>query len=174
MYADLPDYLRTGLELVIVGINPGERSAQLGHYYARPGNLFWPLLHESGLVEERLGPHDDARLPEFGIGITDVVKRWSRSAGTLRAADFAAGIPVLRAKLERFRPRAIAFNGKTGFERFAGRTVQLGPQGETVAGAKIFVLPSTSGLNARLTREQKLGYFEELAHWLGRQTSRHL
>src|SRR5262249_548654 len=46
----LPDYLQPGLRLVFVGFNPSMRSAAIGHYYAGPGNLFWPLLYESGLL----------------------------------------------------------------------------------------------------------------------------
>ena len=46
----LPDLLAPGLDLVFVGINPGERSAELGHYYANPGNGFWPALSASPLV----------------------------------------------------------------------------------------------------------------------------
>ena len=70
----LPDYLQPDLRLVIVGFNPGSRSAEIGHYYAGRGNLFWPLLYESGLIPEPLTYADDARVLEFGIGLTDLVK----------------------------------------------------------------------------------------------------
>jgi len=46
----LPDLLRPGLDLVFVGINPGETSARRGHYYANPGNasgISSPNLHWS-------------------------------------------------------------------------------------------------------------------------------
>ena len=58
----LPDLLRPGLDLVFVGINPGSYSAAKGHYYARPGNLFWWALSESGLVEGPATPDMDASL----------------------------------------------------------------------------------------------------------------
>ena len=47
----LPDLLRPGLDLVFVGINPGERSASAGHYYAHPGNGFWPAFSASPLAQ---------------------------------------------------------------------------------------------------------------------------
>ena len=96
----LPDLLRPGLDLVFVGINPGERSARLGHYYGHPGNAFWPALSASGLVPEPAGPEDDRRLPaEYGIGFTDVVKRvqdgqaTSRERSRLREQS-RAGVPT--------------------------------------------------------------------------------
>lgn len=168
MHRELPDYLRPGLSVVFVGFNPGERSARIGHYYAGRGNQFWPLLFESGLIPCRLGPEDDHRILEFGIGMTDVVKRWSKSAGELRAADFKNGIPRLRRVLKGASPHVVAFNGKTAYEKFRGRSVKLGWQKETLEGARVFVLPSTSGRNGSLTREGKLAFFRRLARWVKR------
>jgi mismatch-specific thymine-DNA glycosylase len=163
MHRDLPDYLRAGLKVVFVGINPGERSARIGHYYAGRGNQFWPLLFESGLVPQPLNPEDDRRVLEYGIGMTDVVKRWSKSAGELNAADFRRGVPRLLRVLKSAAPRVVAFNGKMAFEKFAGHSARLGWQKELLESARIFVLPSTSGRNGSLTRAEKLGYFQRLA-----------
>src|SRR5882724_11755213 len=74
----LPDYLRRGMRLVIVGCNPGEQSARVGHYYAGRNNAFWKLLYESGIVSEELTHNEDRRLIEFGVGLTDIVKRSTR------------------------------------------------------------------------------------------------
>ncbi len=168
MPQELPDFLRPGLQLVFVGINPGERSARIGHYYAGRGNQFWPLLFESGLVPRRLNPEDDHRVLEFGIGMTDVVKHWSKSANELKAADFKRGIPRLRRVLKSVAPRVVAFNGKTGFEKLSGRLSQLGWQKELLEGARVFVLPSTSGRNGSRTRAEKLAYFRRLARGVNR------
>ncbi len=162
----LPDYLRPGLGLVFVGYNPGERSARLGHYYAHPGNLFWPALSQSGLVPEPLTFLDDHRLPEFGIGITDLAKRPSRSAGDLPASEFRNGRAALRRKLGRVRPRGVAFNGKGVYELFRGRPCALGPQPEELCGARVFVLPSTSARNAGLSRAEKHDWFRRLKVFL--------
>lgn len=48
----LPDYLVPKLGILFVGINPGLRSAALGHHYAGPSNRFWKLLYEASLVSE--------------------------------------------------------------------------------------------------------------------------
>ena len=168
MHRKLPDYLRPGLSVVFVGFNPGERSARIGHYYAGRGNQFWPLLFESGLLPLRLGPEDDYRVLEFGIGMTDLVKRWSKSSSELRAADFKEGIPRLLRALKDASPRVVALNGKTAYEKLSGRTSKLGWQKEKLEGARVFVLPSTSGRNGSLTRAGKLLYFRRLARWVKR------
>ena len=68
----LPDYPAPGLKLLFVGINPGLVSAAAGHYYANPRNNFWRLLHESKITPVRLRPDEDARMPEYGLGLTDI------------------------------------------------------------------------------------------------------
>lgn len=159
----LPDFLRKGMKLIIVGSNPGERSARVGHYYAGRGNQFWPLLYESGVVPELLSYNDDKRLVEFGIGVTDLVKRPTKGADEIERQEFAEGRVLLAQKLEEFRPHVVAFNGKMVYERFSGRTCKLGLQKETLYGARIFVLPSTSGQNAGSERGVKMRYFKKLA-----------
>jgi len=165
---ELPDYLRSGLSVVFVGFNPGDRSSRVGHYYAGRGNQFWNLLYESGLVKVPLTPEEDYRLLEFGIGVTDIVKRWSKSSSDLRRADYRLGIPLLREKLEWASPRAVAFNGKGAYQQFCGRRATLGLQQDSIGTSRVFVLPSTSGRNGSLTREQKLMHFRRLADWVRR------
>jgi TDG/mug DNA glycosylase family protein len=120
-------------------------------------------------VPERLRPEDDHRLLEFNIGITDIVKRWSKSNSSLRAADYESGIPRLLENIRMVKPRVLAFNGKTAYERVSGKTAHLGLQKETIEAARVYVLPSTSGRNGSLTRAQKLQYFRRLARWVRRQ-----
>jgi double-stranded uracil-DNA glycosylase len=99
--------------------------------------------------------------------LTDLVKRWSSSINDLTREDFHQGIPALKAKLLEASPEAVAFNGKTGFEKFQGRRAELGPQRSLFGNSRIFVLPSTSGRNGSLSRSQKLRYFRDLKSWLG-------
>jgi double-stranded uracil-DNA glycosylase len=167
----LPDILQPGLDLVFVGINPSIYSALRGHYFARPSNRFWACLNQSGIVPERLGPDDDVRLPEFGIGLTDIVKRATHDAAELTAAEFAAGRDVLREKLVTFAPAAVCFVGKLAYQHFAGRrTVPFGRQQERIGDAATFVMPSTSGLVNNLHHE-RLRCLEEVRAFLGRSVS---
>lgn len=163
----LPDYLRNGMKLVIVGCNPGDRSARVGHYYAGRGNEFWPLLYKSGVIPELLEHRDDKRVIEFGIGLTDLVKRPTRGVDELRREDFAEGRILLSQKLQQYAPRVIAFNGKMVYQKFSQRPCKLGLQKEQLYGAQIFVLPSTSSQNFRI-RGVKLRYFRQLARLLSK------
>jgi len=158
----LPDYLRPGLDLVIVGINPGMRSAAAGHHYAGPGNHFWPLLSESGLVGERLTADDDARVLEWGIGLTNMVPRATRGVADLALAELRAGAKALRTKLLRCRPRVVCFNGKRIYEVYAAHPSAFGVQPERIGDAVVFVMPSTSPRGAAYKRADKARFFRDL------------
>ncbi|HTA52283.1 MAG TPA: mismatch-specific DNA-glycosylase [Candidatus Acidoferrum sp.] len=159
----LPDYLRKGMKMILVGSNPGDRSARVGHYYAGRNNQFWPIMYESGVIPEPIGYEDDRRMLEFGIGMTDLVKRPTRGVDELERREFAEGRVLLAQKLEELRPRVIAFNGKMVYEKFTGRPCKLGLQKELLYGARVFVLPSTSGSNAGAALSVKKRYFKKLA-----------
>jgi mismatch-specific thymine-DNA glycosylase len=161
----LPDYLRRGMRLVIVGCNPGEQSARVGHYYAGRNNVFWKLLYESGIVGEELTHNEDRRLIEFGVGLTDLVKRPTRGEEELSREEFAEGRVVLSQKFEQFAPRVVAFNGKNVYEKFNQRPCTLGLQKGHIYGARVFVLPSSSAKNAT-AGGVKLRYFRQLARFL--------
>ncbi len=158
----LPDYLRPGLDLILVGINPGVRSAAVRHHYAGPGNHFWPLLHQSGLVTEPLVPVEDARVLEWSIGLTNMVDRASPSITDLSLAELRAGAVSLRRKLLKFAPRFVCFNGKRIYEIFAGHPIAFGLQPETIGRSRVFVMPSTSARAAAYQRADKLPFFIEL------------
>jgi mismatch-specific thymine-DNA glycosylase len=161
----LPDYLRRGMKAVVVGCNPGDRSVRVGHYYAGRGNQFWPLFYESGILPELLDHKDDKRLIEFGIGLTDLVKRPARSIEEIERQEFAEGRIVLSQKLEEFLPRVVVFNGKFTYEKFAQRPCKFGLQKGALYGAQVFVLPSTSSPIAG-GKDVQLRQFRKLAELL--------
>ena len=158
----LPDYLRKGMKLVIVGCNPTESSVRAGHYYAGRGNPFWPLLYDSGVVPEPFDYPDDRRIIEFGIGLTDLVKRPTKTIEELKREDFAEGRFVLSRKLEEFLPRVVAFNGRLPYEQFAQRKCKYGIQKELLYGARVYVLPATMEQTAK-NRGERLRHFRKLA-----------
>jgi mismatch-specific thymine-DNA glycosylase len=162
----LPDHLAPDLNLLFVGINPGRRSAETGHHYAGRGNHFWPLLYESGLVPEALAYEDDWQVPEYGIGLTNLVARASPTMDDLSLKEMREGAAVLREKILRYQPRIVCFNGKRIFEVFAGSRCQVGLQPGTVGRSRLFVMPSTSARTASYQREDKLAYFRQLRELL--------
>jgi double-stranded uracil-DNA glycosylase len=158
----LPDLLAPGIELLFVGINPSLYSARAGHYYARPGNLFWRCLHESGLTPVRLRPDEDRRVLEWGIGITDCVKRPTVTAAEVARAEFQDGAAGLVRKIGRFRPRIVCFNGLVGYRGAFDPRAVLGRQPVELEGGVVFVVPSTSGANAAYSRGQRVEWFIRL------------
>lgn len=158
----LPDYLRKGMKLVIVGCNPTESSVRAGHYYAGRGNPFWPLIYDSGVVPEPFDYPDDRRIIEFGIGLTDLVKRPTKTIEELKREDFAEGRFVLSKKLEEFLPRVVAFNGRLPYEQFAQRKCKYGIQKELLYGARVYVLPASMEQTAK-NRGERLRHFRKLA-----------
>lgn len=168
----LLDYLRPNLRLVFVGFNPGTRSAAIGHYYAGRGNLFWPLLYESGLVPEPLTYAEDYRVLEFGIGMTDLVKRSTPSSADLSSAEAYAGAVLLQRKLIACAPRVVCFNGKGVYTWYRkDRAASLGVQEQTIGQAQVFVIPSTSARNGRFSRTEKAAYFRALQQLVAQQTT---
>jgi mismatch-specific thymine-DNA glycosylase len=158
----LPDYLRKGMKMILIGSNPGDRSARVGHYYAGRQNQFWPLMYECGVIPEPIGYEDDRRVIEFGIGLTDLVKRPTRGFEEIERQEFAEGRVLLAQKIEEMKPRVVAFHGKMVYEKFAGRPCKLGLQKETLYGAQVFVLPSTSAQNGGASLGMKKRYFKQL------------
>jgi double-stranded uracil-DNA glycosylase len=147
----LPDLLAPGLDLVFVGINPGETSARLGHYYANPGNAFWRLLSASPLVSRRVRCEDDASLAHatpLRIGFTDVVKRVETDSSKVTRAEVRESVEAFRARLRLARPRAVCFTGGRQFdELYPGIRPRnrWGRQGVDLDGVAAWVIPSTSG-----------------------------
>ena len=151
------------MKLVIVGCNPTESSVRVGHYYAGRGNQFWPIMYESGVIPEPITYEDDRRILEFGIGMTDLVKRPTRAPEEIERQEFAEGRVLLAQKLEDLKPRVVAFNGKMVYEKFTGRLCKLGLQKEKLYGASVFVLPSTAGSKGGSELAVKMRYFKKLA-----------
>jgi TDG/mug DNA glycosylase family protein len=161
----LPDYLAPDLDIIFVGINPGEYSGRVGLYFARKQNLFWTAVNASGLVPENLTSQDDYRLPQFGIGLTDVVKRATRNSSFVAKSEFVEGGMELRAKLIPLAPRIICFVGLVGYRQAFNRRAGLGAQPEQWGRAHLFIVPSTSPRNAYY-RPEVVNWFRRLRAYL--------
>jgi double-stranded uracil-DNA glycosylase len=143
----LPDTLEPGLRLVFCGTAAGTASAKAGAYYAGPGNSFWATLHTVGLTPEQLKPAEFGRLSEFGIGLTDICKVRYGSDEEVGTVEF--DVAGLEAKIAAAEPATLAFNGKNAARGALERDVAYGLQDERLAGAELWVLPSTSGAARR-------------------------
>lgn len=110
--SNLQDTLQPGLMLVLIGLNPGLRTAELGHPYAHPSNSFWKELHTSGITPVRHRPQDHRLLPElYGIGNTNICARPSRQGSDLKPAELLEGARILDEKMARYRPEVACMSG---------------------------------------------------------------
>lgn len=165
----IPDLLRPSLALVFCGYNPSLRSGQTGHHYAHPGNRFWRVLHAAGITDRLYAPAEDSSLLEQGIGLTNIVSRPTRRADELTRDEIRAGAEALKAKLEQFQPRAVAYTGIGVYKWLLGSpAVSWGIQPESaVPGVTDIVVPSPSGLN-RMTFDELVEQYRALTAFLER------
>lgn len=154
----LPDLLGPGLRLLIVGINPGLHTVAVQAPFARPGNRFYPALYRAGITDRvidasgGLRAEDRAHLIERGVGLTTLVAAATRRADELTRAQLVEGAASLERRVAGLRPNAVAMLGVTAYrEAFARRTATAGPQAELLGGARLWVVPNPSGLNAHET-----------------------
>ncbi|MEV8212533.1 mismatch-specific DNA-glycosylase [Leifsonia sp. NPDC077715] len=150
------------------GTAVGTTSATRGHYFAGRGNKFWDYLHQSGLTPLRLSPDQDLKLPEYGIGLTDLVKDTAQSHD--RGLDFSR-VPDLQQRLEPYAPRWVAFAGLTAGSKaakvFGHSKPRHGAQDWTIGASRVFVVTNPSGAAADPRtwdgRGDKVDWWKELA-----------
>ncbi|NXS46504.1 TDG glycosylase, partial [Balaeniceps rex] len=169
----LPDILTFDLDIVIIGINPGLMAAYKGHHYPGPGNHFWKCLFMSGLSNEQLNHMDDHTLPhKYGIGFTNMVERTTPGSKDLSSKEFREGGRILMQKLQKYKPRIAAFNGKCIYEIFSKevfgirvKNLEFGLQPHKVPDTETlcYVMPSSSARCAQFPRAQdKVHYYIKL------------
>jgi TDG/mug DNA glycosylase family protein len=162
----LNDHISPGVRILFVGINPGLRSAATGHHFAGYSNRFWKLLFDSKLVSEPLTYQDDWRLPDWGLGLTNIIQRPSTGIDVLKPGEYVAGRKRLVATVKHYRPHGIALLGVTIYRTLfpdhqTGR-ISLGLQDKTLANRPVFVLPNPSGRNAHYSYRTMLTAFRTL------------
>jgi TDG/mug DNA glycosylase family protein len=158
----LDDIWAPGVDLVLSGTVVGPCAAERGHHYAQRGDAFWRLLHDSGLTPRQLTAADEALLPDHGLALVDVVRRG--------VPPDPFDVDTFVAVLREAGPRWVGFNGRVGADAVARSLGEprpaLGRQRWTLAGAHVFVLPSSSGANQRRDhggRPDRLSWWGELA-----------
>jgi len=149
--------------MLFVGINPGLYTAATGHHFARPGNRFWPTLHAAGFSDRLLHPSEQRELLEHGYGVTNLVNRATAAAAELAPQEFVAGRARLAAKVRRLRPRVVAFLGVGAYcHAFGLPRAAIGEQPLRFEGARVWVLPNPSGLNANYQLPALVALFRAL------------
>lgn len=142
----LPDTVGPGMRVLVCGLNPSVYAADAGVGFARPGNRFWPAALAAGLVSRDRDPWHALR--HHAVGMTDLVKRATPRADALTPGEYAAGLERLDAICAWLRPGAVCLVGLAGWRAAVDRRAAPGPQEHDLGGRPVYVMPSTSGLNA--------------------------
>ncbi|MFS3127276.1 mismatch-specific DNA-glycosylase [Nocardioides sp. Bht2] len=172
--AVVPDLLGDDLRLLFVGINPGLWTAATQTHFAHPVNRFYPALYRAGIVTREISPSDGMtdedrdHLRARGIGITNLVRRATVRADELSKEELAAGGEQLLALVAERRPAVVAIAGITAYRTaFKQSKAKVGLQPEPFAGARLWVVPNPSGLNAHATVESLAEAYAEPARAAG-------
>ena len=159
----LPDTVGPRMTLLVSGLNPSVYAAEAGIGFARPGNRYWPAALAAGIVAVDRDPDDALR--SHGIGMTDVVKRATPRADALDPAEYRDGLARLERLVAWLRPGAVCFVGLAGWRALHPKAA-AGVQPDALGGRPVYVLPSTSGLNARVPLTELAAHLRA-AHRLG-------
>jgi TDG/mug DNA glycosylase family protein len=151
----LADTVGPGMRLLVCGVNPSPYSADAGIGYARPGNRFWPAALAAGVVGV---DRDPVAAFEGGLGMTDFAKRPTRTAAEVQRDEYEAGFARVSGLVEWLRPGAVCFIGLSGWRTVVDKHAVAGPQPGRVGGRPAYVVPSTSGLNARTSLAALAGH----------------
>ena len=159
----LRDILAADLDVLFCGINPGLYSAAVGCHFARPGNRFWAALHASGFTARLLEPYEQREMLQYGCGLTNLVARATSVAAALSTEELRHGRGLLQRKVRRYAPGWVAVLGKGAYQTaFRRPKAEFGPQEEELAGARLWLLPNPSGLNAHYQPAALAELFGEL------------
>jgi TDG/mug DNA glycosylase family protein len=156
--ATVPDLIGDRLRLLFVGINPGLWTAATQTHFAHPGNRFYPALFAAGIIEREIdrgiGMSDEDR--EYfvgrGLGISNIAHRATAKASSLSTEELRVGGDRLRALVRARQPLVVAIAGITAYRAaFRRPKAVMGEQEEGFEGARLWVVPNPSGLNAHET-----------------------
>jgi TDG/mug DNA glycosylase family protein len=154
----LADTVGEDMRLLICGVNPSFYSADAGVGYARPGNRFWPAALGAGVVERDRDPMD--ALVKHGMGMTDFVKRATRTAAEVTVDEYRRGYERVERLVGWLQPGAVCFVGLSGWRTVVDSKAVAGPQAQRIGGRPAYVMPSTSGLNARTPLTELTAHLE--------------
>lgn len=167
----LPDTVGPDMDVLICGLNPSVYSADVGIGFGRPGNRFWP----AALAAELVGADRDPRhaLHHNRVGMTDLVKRATPRADELTTDEYREGLARVARLCEWLEPSVVCFVGLSGWRAAADRRATAGWQAETLGGSAVYVMPSTSGLNAHARLDDLTAHLREVKERARRSPRRH-
>jgi TDG/mug DNA glycosylase family protein len=144
----LPDTVGQGMRLLVCGLNPSLRAADAGVGFVTPGNRYWPAALAAGLVTRDRDPRH--ALLAHGVGMTDLVKRATPRASELTRDEYRTGVERVDRLCAWLQPEAVCVVGLAGWRAAVDRHAVPGWQERRLGDRPVYVMPSTSGLNAAM------------------------
>lgn len=126
----------------------------------RLGRTHFRRLQAVGLLPATVDGFADDELLARGVGFTDIVKRPTARARELTGSEYAVGARLLRAKLERYRPRVAIFTFKKPAELLLGAFAGHGERPSPFEATRCFVMPGPYA--RREAADRALGALGEL------------
>ncbi|MEZ5232623.1 MAG: mismatch-specific DNA-glycosylase [Acidimicrobiales bacterium] len=154
----LADRVGPGLRLLVCGLNASLYAADVGVPFARPGNRFWPAMVAAGVVPDSHQRRADLVFRLDRVGFTDLVKRATRAADEVTAAEYRDGGERLGRLVRWLRPRVVCFLGLTGYRQAFDPSAVAGPVPGGFAGGPAYLAPNPSGLNAHCQLPELAGH----------------
>ena len=151
----LPDTVGPEMRVLVCGLNPSLVAADAGFGFAGATNRFWPAALEAGLVTKARDPRHSLRVD--GVGMTDFVKRATPRASEVSNDEFREGGLRLDRLVEWLQPQAVLVVGLAGWRAAVNPKAVPGWQPGRTA-APVYVMPSTSGLNARVRMDELVAH----------------
>ncbi|RZJ31367.1 MAG: DNA-deoxyinosine glycosylase [Flavobacterium sp.] len=143
--------------ILILGTMPGEKSIQLQQYYGNRGNRFWKIMFE--VFDETFSTDYDVRkelLKKKKIALWNVLESCEREGSqdqkikNEKANDFPAFFETFP------NIKFVFFESKTAAKFYMRHTLYK-------VGVQYSTLPSTSGLNAGSSHEEKVAEWKQVA-----------
>lgn len=159
----LADTVGPGMQLLVCGLNPSLHAADAGVGYTGPNNRFWTAMGAAGLLPEGTDRDPWRLLRDGRIGMTDLVKRATPRAEELEGVEYRSGLERLDRLCGLLAPEAVLLVGLAGWRACAGRRAEPGWQARHLGPSPVYVMPSTSGLNAGTSLATLVSHLRKVA-----------
>ena len=139
----VPDYVGDRMRVLLVAPHPSLAAAE--HGLVAADDPLWSALIIAGAVAPDQSPLD--ALTAHGIGMTHLVKRTPSRDDEPEEDEYRAGAERVQRLVAWLRPEVVAVVGRAGSLAMVGGDAKPGEQRQTVAGARVYVVPDPTDLS---------------------------
>ncbi|PWN32851.1 DNA glycosylase [Meira miltonrushii] len=113
---EVPDHVKDGMDVLMIGSNPGRMSSIKCQHFGHPSNHFYRALFRSGFTSKLFHPSEDFTMlsqkpPFLSIGLTNLAARPTRMAQEVDKTENELGALILTDLIRKHKPRVGVFIG---------------------------------------------------------------